>query len=414
MRWCQDHGLAGVAADLVAELDIPVTGPAVFPTLAGDRVLGRLAVRHVVGDIDAAKADYRQLIVRGPDRRRAAAGLLATTMNHGGRAVGLALAAAQTIPPIGPARSIRTTARRKRVSVLTNLGRHHRVGRITARRRPDDVSTLVTLRAAALRMTGSLDEAVSTARDAMCLAEAEQHPVRLANAAFQAGLALVWAYRLDEAAVHLAYHQRPSAQIAATRWVAWADFVEAGLMIHRGAANEDERADRASAALQLIDEGLKRFQAEDLLDGQIDMLTIRLTALRLARCDHADYRRCLAELRDHLSGAVPGHRYARGQSFTREAIALEVAEFARLHTGDQAAARRRNQYAARSKYRIHAALGNLGLTALDVQQGLPPDRADAAISLGRSVGARIVVTEAERLAAAAHAGDRGPRELFIP
>jgi hypothetical protein len=416
VRWCQANGLVMVSDNLLGQLSErrPDGYRYPYPRLEGDRTYGTIEIQHVVGDVAGARSTCWALIRRGPDRRRAARALLATTLNHGGRPVSVALAAAALVPPLGAGRQVRALARRKRATILSNLGRHHAVRRLTDRLDPADVSTLLVLRAAALRMTGSLDDAADAAGEAMVRAAAEQHPVRLAHAAFQRGLALQWAYRLDEAAEHLQSRQRPLAEIAATRWVAWADFVDAGLAIHRAAGDTAIRLVHANKALELIVAGGARFKAEGLVDGQIDMETIRLTALRLAG-DDAGYRTTRVKLADMLEDRpTAGRRYARGHRFTREAVALEDAEFARVHEVDLAEAERLYRFVACSDFPIHAALGNLGLAFVEVQRGLVPEHATAAVALGRAVAARLVVDKGERLLRDGPDGRAAPEELFVP
>jgi hypothetical protein len=376
-----------------------------YPQLQGAILFARTATQQILGDVRAARRSYLGLLLAGPQRRRAAGELTSLTLNHGRRLVATVLAAAQLLPPIGRAKQARIVAHRKRTTILSNLGRHAAVLRATARIAPEDVSALLVLRAAALRMTGSLDAAAALAEQAMRQALGERHPVRVAHAAFQRGLALVWAYRLEEADRYLHDSQRPYAELAATRWVAWADFVQAGLAIHHR---------QSEAALQALEAGAARFQAEGLLDGQIDMATVRLTALRLAGDDDAFQRQrtALEELLD------PSHRqatrYARGHRFTSEAIALEDAEFARVHRSDLDAAEAHYRYVADSRYPIHAALGHLGLAAVQAQRSGFPSHAQQAASMGRDVDARLVITRAEQLLTTSTGMPIVPDELFFP
>jgi hypothetical protein len=402
--WCRDHGLVDLDEQLVAQLheqpsDID------YPRLSGAIPFARAATQQILGDMRAARRSYLGLLVAGPQPRRAAGELTSLTLNHGGRLVATALAAAQLLPPIGRAKQARIVAHRKRTTILSNLGRHAQVLHATARISPDAVSALLVLRAAALRMTGSLDAAAALAEQAMRQALGERHPVRVAHAAFQRGLALVWAYRLQEADQHLHDYQRPYAELAAARWVAWADFVQAGLAIHHR---------QLESALQALDAGAARFQAEGLLDGQIDIATVRLTALRLAGDDDAfqQQRTALEELLDPSNRQ--GTRYARGHRFTSEAISLEDAEFARVHRGDLDAAEAHYRYVADSRYPIHAALGHLGLAAVQTQRSGFPAHAQRAASLGRDVDARLVIAKAEQLLAASTRTPIVPDELFFP
>jgi hypothetical protein len=301
VEWCRERRLVDIADASVATL---LQAPAAreLPLLPGRSHLVRAAIQQVLGDVAAARRTYARAVVTGPRRRRALNHLVHVGVNHGRGIVGAALAVGRLLPPVGQAREVRAVALRKRATILSNLGRHHAVLRETARSIPADVATL-TLRAAAVRMTGSLDVAAGTAAEAMRLAQRQQHPVLLANAAFQRGLALIWAYRLDEARHHLERAQRPFAELASSRWMAWADFTEADLEIHRRQPGD---------AMRLLDAGAARFRAEALVDGQIDVAIVRLTALRLDG-DEDGYqaqRRVLKSLLD--TGGRRGVHYAKG------------------------------------------------------------------------------------------------------
>jgi hypothetical protein len=140
---------------------------------------------------------------------------------------------------------------------------------------------------------------------------------------------------------------RATTRIAATRWVAWADFVAAGLAVREGSATE---------AIRLFSLSEARFAAEALVDGQVSVAYARLAAHRLAGADD-DFVAELELLARLMRRRQLGARYyGRGNRFTREAIEIERAEFFRTHTGDQAAARRLYEGAASSRYPVHAAL----------------------------------------------------------
>jgi hypothetical protein len=402
VRWCESQGL--VAVDPVLTAALYDTPPGItYPRLSGALAFGAAATQQILGDAPAARRTYAEMIRTGPDRRTAARALLDLTLNHGGPGVARALAAGFLVPPLGPARRLREMAGRKRVTILANLGQHATVLRATRSAAARKLPVPLMLRSAALRMTGSLDDAAETAAEALRLALAQAHPVRVAHAAFQRGLALVWAYRLAEARENLENVQRPYATIASNRWVAWADFVEAGLEIHHRSAD---------AALRAVERGAARFRAEGLVDGRIDMETIRLTALRLGG-DRSGYQRCRADLQVLLDPARrSGTHYARGHRFTLEAIALEDSEFARVHLADLDQAERHALFAAQSQYPIHTALGSLALAAVHRARGEPLSTLDTARTLGRRINARLIETEADRLAALA--GSASAFETFFP
>ena len=405
VEWCLERDLVDVDDGLVARMHHRVP-KLLYPPLRGSVASARAATHQVLGDSRAARRSLVRLMLVGPERKRAAANLAKLTLNHGGSLVGITLAAMRLVPPAGGrARALRALALNKRTTILSNQGRHAAVLRATARPWPDHDSTRMVLRAGALRMASSLDEAAEMADFAMRQARREGHPVRTANAAFQRGLSLIWAGCLDEAERHLHDRQRPYAALAATRWVAWADFTEAVLAIHRR---------QVEPAMRALDAGAIRFRADRLVDGQVDIDTVRLTALRLAGDDDAfeRQRRRLAPGADQATRE--GIHYARGSRFTREAIALEDAEFARLHRLDLDAADSFFRFVAASAHPVHAALGHLGLASVEAQRGLEPTHAHPAAALGRKVDARLVVASAEALLGSTSTNPFVPDELFFP
>lgn len=201
----------------------------------------------------------------------------------------------------------------------------------------------------------------------------------------------------------------PHAQRAANRWVAWANWLSACLSVHMGAA---ERALGRLADAEVL------FEAEGLEDGVIDVLTVRLTALRLGRSDDETYVEALELLKARLDIARPGgRRYARAHRFTDEAVALEEAEFARFHTQDLAVARERLEFAAASHYKIHRAMGLLGLSGLALGEApeLAIQLAFEAKELADEIDARLLQAHADAvLRGAASAGPAVASERFIP
>lgn len=396
VRWAEREGLATVSRDLLAQLHEPRTDRP-LPAIPPVDQLTVAAVRELLGDITGARHTYLRAALRGPCRRAGTRRLVQLTMNHGSRPTAAVLSLGALLPPVGSLADGRDRLRRKRLNILFNTGRHRAVVRKTEHLRRDDVSTLRLLRAAALRLTADLDAAAAVAADAFQQACEEQHPVRIANAAFQHTYALMWAGRLDEAATALADELRPHAEIAANRWVAWADFLTGALLIHEG---------RPEAALQAIDDAVVRFEGHALVDGVVSSKLIGLTAMRAAGDDAGfarTHREILALLRDPV-----GTYYARGSRFTAEALALEEAELARCRTGDLARARHHHSRLADSPWPVHRGLGQLGLALLEARRGEPARvealaLANAAASTAGRVRARGIVTEAQRLADALEA-----------
>lgn len=389
-----------VDENLVTQLD-DVVPPFSFPALPGSVASARATVLQVLGNARAARLQYLRQVFVGPNRRNAVGQSVRLTLNHGGRPTAAVLAVGRRLPPVGPLRGAREVAELKRASILFNLGRHDAVERATRNLPAEAISTLLVLRAGSLRMTSSLDDAIDIGTEALRRARAEKHQTRAANAALQLAIALVWAGQLDQAETHLHEQMRPLASVAATRWVAWADFVETLVHIHRG---------RASDALAVIEIGLARFRAEGLLDGVLGMETVRLTAQRLAGDDVAFVRqRMEIERFFGRRASGPGRHYTRGHRFSREAVLLEDAEFARTHQQDLDRAGALYSQVADSAYKVHAALANIGLASVAVGRDELPSQADEAARLGLAIGALLVVGKANGLTAG-----EPPLELFFP
>lgn len=388
VAWCRDQGLADIDLDLARQLFEPLP-TLTYPPLPGAPEWARPSVLGHLGDYRAARRAYAQLAVRSNERLRAARALMRGEITHGGRAVGAALRVAE-LAPWGRSSEWRKTSRRKRLTIYHRAGRHDAVLRDTRDADENALSTLLIIRAAALRITASLDEAAAVADEALRRARAERHVVRTAHAAYQKNIALLWAERIDEAQQCLDDELAPYAEIAASRWVAWADFVAGGLAVRNGNATE------ALAQFSLSE---VRFAAEALRDGVVSVAYARLAAHRLAGLDD----QFIAEL-GHLSRLMHGRRrgqryYGRGSRFTAEAIAIERAEFARVHSGHSDKARDLFGRVSSSRYPLHAALGHLGLALVEVERGRAPTHAERAKDIAGAIGFRLVTGRADELLA---------------
>jgi hypothetical protein len=388
VSWCASNGLfapdsadARRLFDSRPSLSYPALQSAAF---ARPRLLGHL------GDYRGARKNYRQLILTSDKRREAAALLLDSEITHAGRVLALALRPALLVPDrLG--RDWKPRLRRKLLTVDHRYARHRRVLRATRSLQPHDVSTLLILRASSLRVRGSLEDAAQTAARASVRARAEEHSVRVAHAAYQECMALVWADRADEAREALETRLRPYAAVAAIRWVAWADFIEGEIAV---------RSRDVGAATAAFDAADVRFGAERLIDGLISVATARLTVERLAGDDDA-----FAQRLDHLQTLRRSRGrgrlyYTRGNRFTSEAIEVELAEFARVHSHDLVEAGARYKHLARSSYPLHQALGWLGLSLVNTELN-GADRAgrERAKRVGLAIGQSLVVQRAADLEA---------------
>jgi hypothetical protein len=390
VHWCRTEGLADVDQALVLRL-FERPRP-VFPPLPGKPYeRAKPVLQGLLGEIGAARRSYRALLGRPAHVRHAIRGLTELRLNHGGRWVAWALSGARLLPPVGRLATVRWLATVKRLTVLSKTGSYravlHGTGNLTA----DSLSTLWILRSAALRSSGSLDAAAEAAATAWDSARAECHPVRIAHAAFQRTLALMWADRLDEARTCLEQHLDPYAALAASRWVAWADFIRGGLAVRDG------DAEAATAHFRRSED---RFQAEALDDGVASVLVARLTVLRMQARD-AGFEEALAEVeRFQRTKGRQRLRYARNHRFMRHAVLLERAEFARVHTQDTDAALRLYREMAGSPYPLHASQAHLGLAMLEGERHHPPGHAHVALAAATRIGARRHVCHAQALLAA--------------
>lgn len=394
IAWCQDQHLVSIGPELIQQLfDPPPTVK--YPLLPGDTTWAKPAVQGLLGDYIGARKSYLRTALRSGYQRRAGAALATSFVNHGGNTMAALLTTATLLPGSGRPAAIREMAQRKRLTAWSRTGRHNAVLRATQMLPPDAVSTYLILRAEALRITGSLTDAAQTAQTARKQARIEQHPVRAAHAAFQECLALLWADRLPEVRECLEEYLRPYAELAATRWVAWADFIAGGLSVHDGEADK---------ALENFESAKARFQAEVLLDGVVSVKTARLTAHRL-RDDSAAYRTELTEVTDMSRHGRRGQRYyTRRNTFTADSIDNDHAEFARCHQ-DLATAWTLYERTASSRYPVQSSLGHLGLALIQAERGQTPSHATTAAGIAERIGSRLVTARARELLAKSQATD---------
>jgi hypothetical protein len=400
--WCQDNGLADVPPALAHQLfrNIPEID---YPSLPGAPDWARPAIQGLLGDYLGARWSYARLGLRPGNQKRAAVALTTLEVNQGGAGVAAVLGAGALLPRRGRLGHLSEVARRKQITVWHRTGRHDQVLKATSRLPDEAVSTYLILRASALNRLGSLDDAAQTAEAARRQALTEEHPVRAAHAAFQQCLALLWAERLTESDQCLADYLRPYAALAASRWVAWADFIAGGLAVRRHDPGE-AHARLATAAT--------RFQAEALLDGVVSVRIARLAAIRLSG-DHAQYLQEADDVMELSRGRSRGQRYyTRNNIFTAEAIDIDRAEYARTSQRDLSAAWTLYTRAAGSRYPLHAGLGHLGLALIDTERGQPSRHIGTATRIAGHTGCRLVAQRARELMAAS-AGTDPLREVLF-
>lgn len=400
VAWCVENDLVDLDTHAAAQLfaDRPDNH---YPPLPGKTRLATPAVQGILGDYAAAQRSYLALLADPRYTRNALTGLANSLLNHGSGAVSLALWTARLLPPVGRLAPITTRLERKRITILANRGRHRAVLQATRRIGPQTVSSVLLLRSAALRFTGSLDEAASLAEKAYQRALREQHPVRVAHAAFQKAFALLWAGRLDKARQCVDEELAPHALIAANRWVAWTDFLNGSLAVY------NNRPDDALTMYALCE---TRFRAEALLDGVMSATVASLAAHRQAGDDDA-FTRTLEHAEQMLKSGERGQRYyTRRHRFTQGAILAERAEFARIHQQDLDSAEGHYTTLIQSPYPLNTALGHLGLAIVQLHRSHPPDHVGTSLRIARTIGARYLEQRA-RLVAENHPTATG--ELFF-
>jgi hypothetical protein len=388
--WCLRERLIDAPPDGVAELfDSSKPDPA--PRLTGDVAMARAGLLGALGSYREQRNDYLRLVWQPRHTAKALSALGAYELNHGGRSLAAALAAGRAIPPItARLRALRERAERKRVTALSKLGAHDRVLAITEHLPPDAPSTYLILRAGSLRATGSLVEAARVADEAFRGAVAEKHNVRIAHAAYQRCQALVWADEIAEARACLNDQLLPNAALAASRWVGWATFLNAAILVR------DRDTTRARDEVELA---ISRFQGEALLDGIVSAQTVMLTVARLDGNDD-EFRQRLGALRHRSTHPDPSLTYyTLNHPFTAQALQLEEAEFARTHVGDGNRAAVLYRALAQSQYPLYRAFGQLGSALLEPDGSRRSRYLASARSAADMVGQQQVAERCRLLAA---------------
>ena len=381
--WCTSQGLGDPDPDLLRALfDTPLAHPGTH--IPGDLTWVRSSVLGMLGAYSEERKQYVRTLLRSHGQRRQAARALAMhTANHGGSAVGAAMGLARVLPNTGRTASLKELANRKRLTVFNRVGAHEKTIRALGHQGAGELSTYDILRAQSLRMIGSLDEAVQVADRAYRKALTEQHPVRVAHAAYQKCQALLWSEHLDETRTCLYDELKPHAAIAASRWVAWADFIAAGLLICENRPDE---------SLDTYATSERRFLAEALLDGAVSTQVGRLTALRQLK-DDAQFEERLGQVRHLVTNGLPRMRYyATRHNFTLESLRWEEAEFLRTHAADNPGAARLFSSLLGSKYPMHVALGHFGLALCDRSLASQASHLRDAERISADIGLRLVTS----------------------
>ena len=399
VEWCETQGLVSVPEHERLQL-LEMVPPRPYPQLKGDLRLARASILALLSDYSRAQTEHGAGVLRGPHRWDHLRAILNLSLSHG-TTVPIALSHMSVLlPPLPRVIPLKARIRRKRLTAAANQGQHERVLTLTSNSRRGDVSTVLIHRAAALRCTGNLDEAVLLAEQALTRAREEGHEVRTANAAFELTMALMWAGRIAEARSRFDSDLQPFASIASNRWVAWSNFMDGCIRIHEG---------NATGLLATLDSAAVRFASDGLFDGLVSTRLVRLTAHRLVH-DDAAYEAAWDELQDALATAKRHDTYyTRDHSLMREAMALERATYLLHHLHLPSQATQLYQTAAMSRYPVHQALGFLGLAAAAGTAAEQTRHAARSYEIADRIGAQLVRSHASQLRATGTLG-----ETFYP
>lgn len=391
VEWCNEHGWTSVPADLIATLAEPRTKPQV-PNLGGDLDLAAASVLAYIGQVRPAAARYLSQALKGEHRRDAIRAGTRLLVDHGGGLMAAALAGTEWAQYVIARLAHRSNdarrdrLRRKRASIRFNQGRHAAVLALTEGAATDRDVTLRVLRAGSLRYSDDLAAAVRETAAALGVASKDGHPIRCANAALQFGYALLWSGDFTRLRAMIPDQLRPYANVAAARWVAWADTLEASCLIQFG---------ETAAARALLDRAILRFGSEGLIDGLIAAQLTSLVAYRQAddRVERAATRRALT--RTHSARTRGTTFLTRSSRFRLDALWLEDAEFSFWCRGDATTAVRLATRVAQSPHPLQSASGHLCLAAAAPDRGDRADHARFARAVAERLGARFIAEQAD-------------------
>lgn len=391
VEWCNEQGWTSVPADIIDKLAEPLGSPPI-PHLGGELDLAAAAVLAYIGQVRPAARRYVSQAWKGKHRRDAISAGARLLIDHGGGPVAAVLAITERCLYVtgrlahfdNEAR--RDQVRRKRASIRFNQGRHDAVLALTSGTAAERDVTLKVLRAGSLRFSDDLAAAERACAGALEAATVDGHPIRCANAALQLGFALLWSGDFERLRVMISDQLRPFANVAAARWVAWSDTLEASCLIQFGETAE---------ATTLLDRATLRFEAEGLLDG---LVTAQLTSLVAYRQDGARDERAATRQRltRTLSARTRGTTFlTRSSRFRLDALWLEDAEFSFWCRNDATTAVRLATRVAQSPYAIQSASGHLCLAAAAPDSEARSAHARSALAVAERIGAHHIAEAAD-------------------
>jgi hypothetical protein len=404
VRWCNDNRLVDARTaernSLLADrCPAPVPAPPTGTTIA------RADVAALLGDLSTSQDLLRQARWDPALRDEARTRLRTMFLNTPSWQARWATSLWWAIPPAKDLARARRRVRDKHLTQLSNHTDHRKVIALTdqliSRDRLSDAAE--GLRLAALKMQGDIPDVIAQARRAVLEPRSDDNAVRC-SAALHWCHALLWAANYRDLRQALDDHFRPLAKITNTRWMAWADYIEACLLI-ADVPLDDDVASRADAVTELLDAAEDRFRAEANESGLVDILTVRLTALR--------QQKQIQRYAETAHVLLETHRVEPLAVFAAQAAVLEIAQMYGYHLGDKSRALQIVEPLQRSQFPVHAALA-LVLSGQWTPVGTASDRLlRDAIGTAQFSGLDGIAKFADDMSEL-DAEQRSIRELFFP
>jgi hypothetical protein len=401
--WCQEHGLVSDLTD--ADRDsLLKSGPRTdLPQVPMASEVARADFAILLGDLRQARRLLGRALLDRWQRRRAAARLWTLFANQPST-LGRWVTSAWWLIPARPWGTTRRRVRDKYLAQLSNATRHQRVITLSDRwqRQGRLSSAAFGLQLAALKMQGDVAAVIDRACAAVKNRLSDNNTVRC-NAAFHWCHGLLWAGRYAELRSALDDEFRPLAGITNTRWMAWADYIEACLLI--ADPNLRHGDEHAAAVMDLLDAAEQRFTSEANWSGLVDIRTVRLTALR-QQCAVEAYVQAAAALADE------DHRKPM-KVFAAQAVMLELAQMLAYHLNDRDSALGIVEPLRQSSFPVHATLATALKGQWDEDTSVGDKLLQETIRTARPGGLDRAADFAAQLLARS-AADRYSVELFFP
>ncbi|MFL0243508.1 SIR2 family protein [Mycobacterium sp. SMC-18] len=404
VQWCRSNTLIDAISDAQRDTLLADRKPAPIPTAPTGNTVARADVAALTGDVATAQTLLRQARRDPTQRDQAVTRLRTLFFNRPSWQARWITSLWWAIPPLGAYAPTRRRLRTKYLTQLSHSTNHRRVVSLTDRlvRRDALPEAALGLRLAALKMRGDVGEVIVQARRAVLEPRSKNNAVRC-NAALHWCHALLWAGHYPDVRAALDDHFRPLANITNTRWMAWADYIEACLLIASAPPGFD--ATRMDAVTDLLDAADDRFRAEANQSGVADILTVRLTALRQHQ-QIPNYVRAANLLREL-------HQLEPMAHFAAQAATIELAQMYSYHLHDRRRGLELVKRLRHSRFPVHSSLA-YALSGQWTTDAAESDRLLAqAIGISQPRGlARISGFAADLTKLPA--GHRNELELFFP